>query len=152
MPPGDWRAAALRPPFTILKDKNRWLAIQPSASPAHAGEGSGDFPRWLPSSSKPRALLLSGNELLSWTLGEDPSLLWRHSEPLVQAVWHQSGSTVFIATKKQVFALELDERNGRLITPLADFENILDLAILNKTLYIAGTQDSQTGLWELPLE
>ncbi len=151
LPAGNWRVGGLISPYLIFKNQNHWLAMQPDAASAYAGDAQGDVPRWLHASPQPMALLLSGNELMRWNLGEDATLLWRQGEPLVQAVWHPSGGNIFVATKHQVFALELDDRSGRLVTPLAEFEEIHDLAILKNTLLIAGTKNHERGLWSLEL-
>ncbi|MSR85711.1 PEGA domain-containing protein [Candidatus Uhrbacteria bacterium] len=153
LPPGPWKLWQIKDNFVLLQHGEEWLALDPSQSgKSYITQVSGDHPRWLDRAPRPTAIFLKKNEVWLWTLGQDPELLWRQSEPLTQAIWHDSGTTIFLATTQDIFALSLDERNGRVITPLAHFDQIHDLAMLNKILYIAGAKDGQDGLWKLEVE
>lgn len=152
LPQGQWHFGDLQKPFVILKDGERWLALNPKSSPPFAGQAFGDYPRWLDNKKEPSALIVNGNEVWVWILGQNPTLVWRQSEPIVQAAWHPSGTTIFLASATQVTAIELDERNGRIVTPLAAFDRIWDISFAGKNLSIAATTDNQRGLWMLPVE
>lgn len=152
LPKGDWRFAEIRSHVLLFKNGDRWLAFDPSTQPTTAAILMGTKPQWLADTSVPTALFVHGNELWSWRTGENPLLLWRQSEPLVKAAWHRSGDVIFIATKQRLFALDLDERNGRIITDLATFDEIHDFDILDKTIVIAGKKDGQDALWSLQVE
>lgn len=152
LPPGEWRFAETRSNILLLKDGEDWLAIDPRTQPPNANLLNGDVPRWLADTNLPTALFLHRNELWSWRAGELPMLLWRQSEPIMKAAWHRSGDAVFIATKQQVFALDLDDRGGRIITTLANFDEIRDMDVLDKTLIIAAKKDGQDALWKLEVE
>jgi hypothetical protein len=116
------------------------------------GPVSGDYPRWLISGNGPRALIVNRTELWQVLENEPPQLLLRQSEPLVQARWHRSGTNIFYATGRDLYALELDERSGRIVNHLATFDQINDFDLLGKNIYVAGTLNGVPGLWKLALE
>lgn len=130
-----------------------WFAIDTADTLPRIQEARGDYPRWLSGASlSPRALLVEGGEVWLWDLHRSPSLLWRQPEPIVQAAWHPDGDQIVLADRTHVFALDLDGRDGRITTPLAEFEEIRDLAFLRRQLYVAGRQEGKEGLWEFVLE
>ncbi len=152
LPSGHWMIDEWQKPFLLLRDGIRWLSINPSESQPFVDQLSGDHPRWLINAPVPTALFLNDREAWMWALGSTPVLLWRQSDPLVQIAWHRSGHSIFLADQHHLFALELDNRDGRLVTPLATFDHINDFAIVNKSIYVAGTKDTQKGLWRLDVE
>lgn len=153
LPNGHWQIGDVHKPQVLLTDGARWLDINLNQSNPFANQIDGDFPRWLPNAAVPRALFVNlQKEVWSWTQGDRPILLWRQSDPVVQAVWHRSGSTVFIATPTQIVAQDLDDRNGRVVTPLATFDHIYDAAIIGRVLYVAATRGGQEGVWQLVIE
>ena len=153
LPSGNWRFMERQRAFLLLHDQDRWLAINPQwYREPYAGRLTGDEPRWLPDAKIPTALFLNQNELWLWALGDEPTLLWRQSDPLIQAAWHRGGETVFVATSRTLFALDLDDRDGRLTTPIAAFDQIYDFTILDKVLYVAARKDDQRGLWKIEVE
>ena len=135
-----------------MRDGDRWLAVSTQEKNPYAGSVTGDDPRWLARAEHPTALFINRNELWMWAIGQEPALLWRQSDPILQALWHRSGNTVFLATRTQLFALDLDERNGRIITPLADFSNITGMGMIDRDIYVAGTREGQEGLWRIKIE
>ena len=152
LPYGDWRIAGFKQAYTLLKDKQRWLALEPALKRPFLSQVYGDYPRWLPEAILPRALFIHGYELWDWTLDHQPVLLWRQSEPLVQAAWHRNGTTVFIATDRQVMALNTSPTQDRANVVLAQFDHIQDMDVFGKNLMVAGTKDGKEGLWSLPIE
>ncbi len=152
LPSGAWRIALIEKSFVVLRDADRWLAVSIDSSNPYGGEAMGDHPRWLTRAGHPTALLLRRNELWLWELGKEPALLWRQSNPLVQALWHGSGSSVVIATEKNVFMLDLDEREGRLVTPLATCDHIAGMGFVDRELFVAGTRDGKDAVWRIGLE
>ena len=146
-----------RQDILILTDPtvHEWLGLDFSKSPPYAGDVYGDYPRWLQDTVTPnrhRALLIQGNELWLWEPGQGTTLLWRQAEKLQQAAWDRDGTHVIVADAYHVFALELDDRDGRIVTPLADFQTIRDLAILQDTLYVSGTFEDKDGVFTLALK
>ncbi len=80
-------------------------------------------------------------------------LITRVSDPLVSTYLHPSGSIILYVTSDRVRAIELDDRDGRGIYDLANFDHI-DATALSRdgaNLLIAGTRDKQRGLWQLTL-
>ncbi len=154
LPTGHWRIAQSQKPYLLFRDQDQWLAVntQKNNEELYAGQANGDDLRWLPKAKTPTALMMNQSELWLWPLGESPTLLWRQSEPLVQTVWHGSGSSIFVATQHEIFSLEINDQNGRLVTPLATFTRINDITLLDKTLYVAGEKDGKQGLWSLEVE
>jgi len=152
LPAGVWRFGDFESTSILLTDGERWLCVDPKADPPTQGILTGDVPRWLNRSSRPRALFVNRNEVWSWDLGSNPTLLWRQSGTVVQARWHRGGTSVFIATPEQIFALDLDDRSGRTTTQIAAFDRINDFDLLGNTLYVAGTRQGQEGLWSVAVE
>ncbi len=152
LPAGHWMLGEWKKPELLLQDGTHWLSVDPSADQPIADQLVGDDPRWLPGVTTPIALFLNEREAWLWQLGSSPVLLWRQSDPLVQIAWHRSGNNIFIADAHHLFAVELDSRNGRLVTPLATFDQINDFTIINKTIYLAATKDGKQGLWKMDIE
>ncbi|MCC7522326.1 PEGA domain-containing protein [Candidatus Uhrbacteria bacterium] len=152
LPNGDWQFAGKAQPYQLLKDGNRWLAVRIRATGNESRRITGDEPRWLQDSNIPTAIFLNGNELWVWELDKEPVLISRQSEQFIQAVWHPKGTTIFAAIGKTVYAIELDDRSGRIWTPLASFDRIEDVAYLNGSLVIAAEQNNLKGIWRLELE
>jgi hypothetical protein len=152
LPKGNWNFGDVRPPYILLNDKNNWLAVNPRIDQPYRGEVEGDYPRWFQEARNPAALFLNFRELWLWTMGGTPQFLWRQSEPLVQTTWHRSGHYLFLADETHLSALSLNDRYGRTVTSLASFDQIFDIGILNRDIYIAGTKDGERGLWKLSVE
>ena len=141
----------------ILEDApaHEWFALTLAQSHPYSGDVHGDYPRWLddPSNAnRHRALLLNGGELWLWEPGQGATLLWRQAEDLRQAAWDTFGAHVILADDHHVFSLELDDRDGRITTPLAEFQEVHDLTILRKTLYVSGKHEDKNGVFTLSLE
>ncbi|MDO8583613.1 MAG: PEGA domain-containing protein [bacterium] len=149
LPTGKWYFGDLHQPYLLLRDAAQWLVLDPTDLPV-SEQATGDYPRWLHNSDN--ALFLNRGEIWLWHMGNSPELLWRQSEPILQAVWHREGRTIFVADEHQIFALSLDNRNGRVVTPLADFDRIDDMGMIGKVLFIAGTKNETQGLWKLEVE
>ncbi|MFA6429015.1 MAG: PEGA domain-containing protein [Patescibacteria group bacterium] len=152
LPNGTWRFADIQSPYVLLTDHGRWMAVNPKESPASQGILLGDYPRWLEDAREPQALFVNASELWQWNMAEKPTLLLRQSEPIIQARWHRSGTTVFFATAQTLIALDLDDRNGRQTTDLATFDRIFDFDLLDNDLYIAGEKEGKRGIWRMIVE
>ncbi len=150
LPRGQWQIHSIQGDFVLLEDGQRLLAVKNKSS--NAQESYGIIQSWLPDAEIPTALIINQNELWLWQIDQNPELLIRNSEAFVRADWHPKAGTIFYATKTQVIALELDNRDGRQRTQLATFENIQNLATVNDRLIILGTKDGKTGVWSLGLE
>lgn len=152
LPRTDWRLAGNAGPFTLLRSGDTWLAVRSGGEP-EPESAQGARPRWHVSGSTVRGALVHHNELWLWTPGEPPRLLLRRSEPFVDAVWHRHGYHLFVATADRVFALELDDRRGFLITDLVtDLLDIRAISYSDNAIYIAGTKDGIEGLYERVIE
>lgn len=153
-----WRPVDQFENILLLKDKTlpHWMALNVSDARAYAGDVWGDRPRWLPAedgTEQPRAgIFLYGGEAWIWTPTQDPRLVWRQAEPLVDATWIAGGGHLILADKTRVFSLELDERDGRETTLLDRFDEVRGLTLFRKRLYIAAKQGSQEGVWERIIE
>ncbi len=103
-------------------------------------------------------------ELLSWDDFEiwrgnaarnTTELLWRQSNPLLGVAWHPLGEYIFFATKNEIYALELDNRDTKNITTLFSQENvsITDFAIdpTGKKIYFSVAGESGAGVYEREL-
>ncbi|MCA9384435.1 MAG: PEGA domain-containing protein [Candidatus Magasanikbacteria bacterium] len=150
LPRGNWLIHSIEEDFVLLEDGQRLLAVKNKSSVAQ--ESYGKIQSWLLNTDIPTALVLNQNELWLWQIDQNPELLVRNSDAIISADWHPKAGTIFYATMTQVFALELDNRDGRQRTELASFESITDLATVNDHLIILGTKDGKTGVWSLDLE
>jgi hypothetical protein len=147
LPRGDWQFADQQGAFTLLKDGNRWLAVRIRVDGNRAEEVTGDWPRWLPSSDIPTALFLNQNEIWTWELGSAPVLIARQSEPFVQVAWHPDGQTIFVASKNEVYALELDDRGGKQKTLLASFDKIYDMTYADGSVFVNAELGGVRGMY-----
>lgn len=160
LPPGNWQFWSKTRAFVMLRDGDTWLAIQDRAINPEYHAVKGDMLRAPPASSlfritaqkQDQFIIVNGGELWNWNPLQEPELLLRQSENIVDAAWHHEGNDVFYTTAHGVFALNLDPRDGHIITPLAEFDEITDLAAINGQLQIAGTKNAEVGVWTLPVE
>lgn len=152
LPRGNWSFGEILRPFILFHDREHWLAVQLKFGQPYAETVYGDYPRFAPRAEPPRALFLNGNELWLWTLGETPTLVWRQSSPLVQVAWHRSSDAIFVADQRHVFALNIDEGTNQTEIPLATFDQIHDMTLIGRSIYIVGARDQRVGIWELGVE
>ncbi|MEK7110167.1 MAG: PEGA domain-containing protein, partial [Patescibacteria group bacterium] len=124
LPSGDWNIAGTGGPFTLLRspapngagrDGDLWLAVKQNGEPEPETD-EGSRPTCNNAGPSSRAVVVHQNELWLWAPGESPRLLLRRSEPFVDAVWYRNGLHLFVAIHDRVFALELDDRGGFVIT------------------------------------
>lgn len=136
----------------LLRDRRSWLSLvmRGNSVEYHTAQGNMLLPDV--SSKIPQYLLLNDTEIWSWNPLSDPELLLRQSGALVNAIWDADGKNVFYATERNVIALNLDTRNGRLETTLAQFDRVFDLVLTEKTLYILASKNNTTGIWQLVIE
>lgn len=152
LPAGNWKAVALSGKHLILNDKENWLSLEPDSKNPLVRRAKGDHLQVYEEKKKNVYLLVNGGEIWRWDPANDPELLLRDSNKIVEAVWHASGRDIAFATEKSVIMLNLDPRDGRLSTKLAEFDQIKDLALVKKQIYILGTSAGKTGLWKLEIE
>jgi hypothetical protein len=147
LPRGNWQFADQQGSYTLLKDGDHWLAVRIRVDGNTAEELTGDWPRWLPGSQVPTALFLNQNEIWTWQLGSQPTLIARQSEPFAQVAWHPDGQTIFVATKSEVYALELDDRGGRQRMALATFDKIYDMTYADGVLFVSAELGGVRGIY-----
>ncbi len=152
LPPGNWHIEAVQQTHLILRDGENWLSLDPDAATPTIHRVSGDHLRAFAKNKITTYLLIHGSEIWLWNPATDPELLLRFSQPIVNALWHTSGSNIFVATPTSVFVLNLDHRDGYLNTPLANFDSIQDIEIVKKQLFITATKNGQSGIWTLDVE
>lgn len=153
LPAGAWRFWSSFKNGVLLRDGARWLSLETSTQPPEYRTASGDMLRPFSGTSGVRELLVNGTEIWTWDPGNDkPTLIYRQSDTIKNAEWHDAGYDLFFATDHDIYALNLDARDGYLLTPLAHFDSITNFTALTKQLFIAGTKDGQTGLWTLDLQ
>lgn len=152
LPAGNWNFWTSVGSIYLLRDTNSWLSLDALADQPEYHAAFGDLPRAIPNNGSTPVLFMNEGELWTWDLVSDPVLIYRQSEPIIQAAWHRDGHDVFFATKINVFALNLDQRDGRIQTKLASFDHISDLAVVGKELLVAAKQDDVNGVWSLKIE
>lgn len=152
LPEGDWRLAALKNGYALLKDGVQWLSFKLGSSTPSSNQTRGSWPDWLTSASQPTAIVLNENEVIFWRLDQAPETLWRQSDFVVRAAWHRNGLSIFVASKIKVFAIELDSRGGHQITELGSFDHVYNISVDQGLLYVAAEKDGKHGLWQITLE
>ena len=65
--------------------------------------------------------------------------------------YHWQGRDLAVAGKNEVTMFNLDSRNGRYKTILAQFDNLQAMTILQDSVYIIGQKQELQGLWKLDL-
>lgn len=99
--------------------------------------------------------LLSNHEGEIWltSLEEKKSeLILRKSERIREAHWFRRGTDIFFATDRQIVALNLDARDNRIETVLAQFDHVVDMTMADRILYISAKQDDRRGIFRLQVE
>ncbi|MBP9863959.1 PEGA domain-containing protein [Patescibacteria group bacterium] len=152
LPAGTWHLWSSTNGMHIIRDGNRWMSIQLNEKNASTYEAVGDQLRSFTSGGITQYLLVNHNELWIWNPTTQPELVYRQSERIVDAAWHSENGNIFFATHTGIFALNLDQRDGRIVTQLATFDEITGFSTLSNQLVIAGTKNAQTGIWTLAVE
>ena len=160
LPEGNWSLYSHVSDYALLRSANSWLTLQDRSATPEYHIANGTMLREIPPTSifslgsKPlqRYLVINRDELWAWEPHTDPQLLTRQSEPIVQAAWHHEGNDIFYATKTGIYTLNTDPRDGYLVTQLASFDEVTDMAVNGGTIIIAGTKDGKMGLWTLQVE
>lgn len=152
LPAGQWRFYAQTKNRLILRDRTDWLSLDPRADQPVIFKVSGDYLRAWSDGQTPRFLLKHDGEIWVWSPAAQPELIVRDSRHVPNVIWHAYGEDIVLSTDTQVAILNLDQRDGRLRTPLAEFSQVYDLALVNKKIYVAGTRDNQSGVWTIEIE
>lgn len=160
LPPGQWNLWSHPRGYALLRSGDTWLALQDQPSVPLYQRAKGDMLRTLPETSVFRLptsiedhfLLVHGGEIWLWNPLMEPELLFRQSDRIVNAAWHHTGNDIFFATATGIFALNIDPRNGHLVTALATFDHISDFVAAGSELFIAGTKNAVNGVWTLTIE
>jgi len=137
---------------TILHDGSSWLSLIKNDNAPDSHRVTGDSLRPFAGTNGTKYLLIHNTELWSWNPQAEPELLLRQSHPIIGAAWFHDGNNLFYATSHEVKALNLDTRNGRLETMLAQFDDVTDIGATSRMLFISGTKNGQTGIWSLAVE
>lgn len=77
------------------------------------------------------------------------TLITRISNEIKDPQWHPDGGYIFYETENSVRVIELDDRDGRLVTILANMDDINGITIdeSGKSLYIVGSDGVDNGLF-----
>ncbi|NQV12021.1 PD40 domain-containing protein [Candidatus Uhrbacteria bacterium] len=83
----------------------------------------------------------------------ETTLITRISSEIRDPQWHPDGGYIFYATGNELRVVELDDRDGRRDTVLAELEDITSFAVdsRGRTLYIVGDNSIDKGLFSRPL-
>lgn len=151
LPRGNWRFYALDKNEILLNDGDDWLKLSISAYPFTSTQAKAENAYPLILNKQTFYLLVQNNELYIWEPEKEPELLYRQSEAITGAGWHPQGYDVFYATQNEIRMLNLDNRDGRMQTTLASFDEIRDVILADNNLFIAGKKSGTEGFWKLPL-
>jgi hypothetical protein len=152
LPSGDWRFYGLNDNRIILRDGPDWLSVDPEEKTPRIERVKGDSLRPFTEKKQTVYSTVQNSEVWIWNPTDEPELLSREGQSVKNIVWHSSGKNLALALEKDVLIMNLDSRDGKIRTPLTQFEEVYDIAILDKTLYIAAKKDGWTGMWELVIE
>ncbi len=152
LPAGDWTFWKSTNTTQIFRDSTRWISIETDTATPTSRMLTSNTLQTIPNTFDQPYLGIQNGEIWTWNPAVDPELLYRQSEPIVDATWHHAGHDIFFATPTTVVALNLDPRDGRTQTPLATFDHITNITVAGKELFIAGTKNAQTGVWALKVE
>lgn len=152
LPNGKWTFWKSSNTSALFRDASHWLSIQTSTDTPTSHTLASDSLLTIPGTSDQPYLGIQNGELWTWNPIEDPQLLYRQSEPIIDATWHHAGHDIFFATPTSIYALDLDPRDGRIQTLLATFDHVTNLTVAGKELFIAATKNAQTGVWALKVE
>lgn len=152
LPAGDWRIYSSERNNLILRDRTKWLNLNAEAEVPEINRLDSDRLRPFNDRNETSYLGINGGELWVWDAEGESELLSRESQPISDAVWHTAGRDVAFAVNGGVFMLNLDKRNTRIRTQLAKFDQVYDLSLIKKKLYISASLNSRRGIWELEIE
>jgi hypothetical protein len=154
LPSGDWRFGPTYDGMIFLVADGEWLGFNPDLDEPTA--------LTIPVASDPQYMKISGDDLLlSHNEGEiwltmleesDPELMVRKSQAIKNVFWFRRGTDIFFSTAHQVIALNLDPRDGRMETVLAEFDEIYGMALADRILYISAKRGDQRGIFRLQVE
>ncbi|KKQ54485.1 MAG: hypothetical protein US83_C0001G0019 [Candidatus Falkowbacteria bacterium GW2011_GWC2_38_22] len=111
-----------------------------------------DFFEWINDNK-----LLFANQYEIWIFDLEHrknTLLTRISQEIKAAIWHPSDNYIIYATDKDIFTIELDDREKYNITKIIELETIKN-PILNKkgdTLYFYSKIGNQEGMYKLTIQ
>ncbi|MBI4280675.1 PEGA domain-containing protein [Candidatus Uhrbacteria bacterium] len=155
---GDYEFLSVEPPFLLLHDKSRDLILLFDAREPQ------EIMMEIPGAEVRLRKNQAGNlELLAWNSFElwraevrtgNKELLLRRSAPISGAEWYDRGEYFFVASEGRLEAIELDARDNRNVTLLAEFKNHRISKIANgrdDSLLITVSGGSETGLYRLEL-
>ncbi len=151
LPRGDWQFFLVDGNEMVLKDNEKWLRISTKSNPYTTTQANAKNIYSLTIKREVNYLLIQNNELSVWRNLYEPELLYRQSEPIIAAGWHLDGYNIYFATNNEVRMMDLDNRDGRIQTTIASFDEIKDVVLMDTDLYIAGTKNQKSGVWKLPL-
>lgn len=131
----------------VSNGSERLFVIDPSSGPK-AFEGRGRGGTW--SADGQRLLYWNDLEVRVYDArnGSD-ELITRLSGPIRQAAWHRPEWNVLYASGDDLFAVETDDRHGRVTVPLSGYD-ALDVFASSRNgdyLYAFGTIGGSSGLW-----
>jgi hypothetical protein len=153
LPRGDWSFSAAPDGMIAVAQNGRELVFSSGAEPSSASLiASNGYVEELKISGEESLLTVHENEIWFSVLGADPELLLRKSVPIRSAVWHRLGKNIFYASPTEVVVLNLDPRDGRMETVLAQFDEIYGLAVLKKNLYVTAKKNGTEGVWSVRIE
>ncbi len=151
LPPGKWTFASADSNSIVLHDNDNWLWINNAQNKTFSSQANGQWLYGLTIKRLTNYVFKNSNEVWVWTQGSNPTLIYRQTEPIIQVAWHSDGNDIMVATEKDVRMYNLDDRNGRFETVLANFDSISDATIVNNNIFVAGTKNDTSGVFRIQL-
>lgn len=150
LPNGAWNFWNIHNDIIILRDQNKWLWIDTNQEPAIISQAEGDWLNPVTVKRKTKYAFKINNEAWIWQ-ENNPELIYRQSDPLVGVAWHPQGRDLVVAGKNEITMFNLDSRDGRCKTTLAQFDNLQAVTILQDSIYVIGQKHGLQGLWKIDL-
>lgn len=150
LPVGSWGIWDIADETIILRDQNKWLWIDATQNPATISQAFGDWLSAVTVKKNIKYAFKHNNETWIWQKN-NPELIYRQSDPLVGVAWHPQGRDLAVAGKNELIMFNLDSRDGRYKTTLAQFDNLQALVIVQDSIFIIGQKQDIKGLWKLDL-
>lgn len=150
LPFGTYRVLDQRGSYILVQDTARQrislLTNADAAEPLLLQEDA-TFVEWI----REDALLFATEHAISLyePARHQTTLVTRISEQIRAVAWHPQGRYVFFVTDTDARVIELDDRDGRHVTPLATMESIesLFLSPRGEDLYLVGSNGIDVGLY-----
>ena len=151
LPAGSWSFADERNHRIILRSGSDLLSVDLTTEKPTLIQAIGDHVQWMLVNNIDTALLRHRGEIWTWDVTHEPVLIERQTEPFIGATWDALGYDIFVATKTQIIAINLDDRDGYLKTPILTLDQIWSMDANADAIFVTGQKETQSGIWKFTI-